>query len=93
MTCWDSSHQWEKESEKRRKRKFYKKKSFNKQRGEKYRKKYYNKSSPKKRRFFRKATYYTAGKNNCKCWACGEAGHYANECKNKKNNKLIPWEA
>jgi len=29
------------------------------------------------------------GKNNCKCWACGEVGHYANECKNRKNNKLI----
>jgi len=28
-------------------------------------------------------------KNNYKCWACGEVGHYANECKNKKNNKLI----
>ena len=28
-------------------------------------------------------------KNNCKCWACGEVGHYANECKNTKNNKLI----
>jgi len=25
----------------------------------------------------------------CKCWACGEVGHYANECKNRKNNKLI----
>ena len=52
-------------------------------------KKYYNKTSPKKRRFFRKAAYCPAGKNNCKCWACGEVGHYANECKNKKNNKLI----
>ena len=29
------------------------------------------------------------GKNNCECWAWGEVGHYANECKNRKNNKLI----
>ena len=89
MTCWDSSHQWGKESEKRRKRNFYKKKSFNKQRGEKYRRKCYNKPSPKKHRFFRKATYCPAGNINCKCLACGEVGHYANECKNRKNNKLI----
>jgi len=54
LTCWDSPHQWEKEPEKRRKRKFYMKKSFNKQRREKYRRKYYNKPSPKKCRFFRK---------------------------------------
>jgi len=51
--------------------------------------KYYNKPSPKKRRFFRKAAYCPARKNNCKCWACGEVGHYANECKNRRNNKLI----
>ena len=62
MTCWDSPHQWGKESEKRRKRKFYKKKSFNKQRDEKYRRKYSNKPSPKKRRFFRKAAYCLTGK-------------------------------
>ena len=31
----------------------------------------------------------TAGKNNCKYWACGEVEHNANECKNGKNNKLI----
>ena len=30
-----------------------------------------------------------AGKNNYKSWACWEVGHYANECKNRKNNKLI----
>ena len=45
---------------------------------EKYKRKYYNKSSPKKYRFFRKAAYCPTGKNNCKCWACGEVGHYAN---------------
>ena len=78
-----------KEPEKRTKIKFYKKKSFNKQRSEKYKRKYYNKPSLKKCRFFKKATYCPIGKNNCKCWACGEVGHYANECKNKKNNKLI----
>jgi len=66
-----------------------KKKSFNKQRGEKYTRKYYNKPSPKKRKFFRKVAYCLIGKNNCKCWAYGEVGYYANECKNKKNNKLI----
>jgi len=26
---------------------------------------------------------------NCKCWIYGEVGHYTNECKNRKNNKLI----
>ena len=70
-------------------KKIYKKKSFNKQRGEKYKRKYYNKPSPNKRRFFRKAAYCPTGKNNCKCWACEEVRHYANECKNRKNNKLI----
>ena len=45
--------------------------------------------SPKKRRIFRKSAWCPVGKNNCKCWACGEVGHYANECKNRKNNKLI----
>jgi len=55
----------------------------------KYRRIYYNKPSPKKSRFFKKAAYYPIGKNNCKCWACVEAGHYANEYKNRKNNKLI----
>ena len=29
------------------------------------------------------------GKNNCKCWACGKVWHFPNECKNRKNNKLI----
>ena len=52
----ETLYQWGNEAEKRRKRKFYKKKNFNKQRGEKYRRKYYNKPSPKKCRFFRKAT-------------------------------------
>jgi len=28
-------------------------------------------------------------KNNYECWAFREGEHYANECKNKKNNKLI----
>ena len=27
-------------------------------------------------------------KNNCKYYACGDVGNYANNCKNKKNNKL-----
>jgi len=35
------------------------------------------------------AAYCPAGKKNCKCWACREVGHYADECKNTKNNKLI----
>ena len=39
--------------------------------------------------FFRKVAYCAVGKNNCKCWACKEVGHYANECENRKNNKLI----
>ena len=30
-----------------------------------------------------------AGKNNCKCCTCRKVGHYANECNNRKNNKLI----
>ena len=69
--------------------KFYRKKSFNKQRGEKYKRKYYNKPNPKNRRLSRKIAYCPAVKNNCKYWACREVGHYANECKNKKNNKLL----
>ena len=55
LTCWDSPHQWGKDPEKRRKIKFYKKKSFNKQMEKKYRRKYYNKY-----RFFRKAAYCSA---------------------------------
>jgi len=51
--------------------------------------KYYNKPSPIKCRFFRKLAYCPTGKNNCKCSAFGEVGYYANECKNRKNNKLI----
>jgi len=39
--------------------------------------------------FFRKAAYCPVGKNNCKSCALGEVSHYANECKNRKNNKLI----
>ena len=89
LTCQDSPHQWKKEPQSRRKRKLYKKKSFNKQRGEKYIRKYYNKPSSKKRKFFRKAAYCHVWKNNCKCWTCREVEHYANECKNRKNNKLI----
>ena len=45
--------------------------------------------SPRKHKFFRKAAYCPVGKNNCKCWACGEVRHYTNECKKRKNNKLI----
>ena len=89
LICWDLPHQWGKELERRRERKFYKKKSFNKQRGEKHKRKYYNKLSPKKSRFFRKVAYCRTGKNNCKCCACGEVGHHANKCKNRRNNKLI----
>ena len=66
LTCWDLPYEWGKESKRRRKRNFYKKKSFNKQREEKYKRKYYNKPSPKKYNFFRKAGC-PAGKNNCKC--------------------------
>jgi len=51
---------------------FLKKKSFNKQRGEKYKIKYFQKLSPRKHRFFRKAAYCRAGKNNYKHWACRE---------------------
>ena len=36
LTYWDNPHQWEKELKKRRKIKFYKKRSFNKQREDKY---------------------------------------------------------
>jgi len=39
----------------------------------KYKRKYFQKPSPRKHRFFRKAAYCPVGKNNCKCWACGEA--------------------
>jgi len=62
---------------------------LNKQRGEKYKRKYFLKSSPRKHKFFGKATYCLVEKNNCKCWACGKVGYCANECKNKKNNMLI----
>ena len=55
----------------------------------KYKGKYYNKQSHKKHSIFRKIAYCPARKINCKCWACGKVGHYTNECKNKKNNKLI----
>ena len=88
LTCWDLPSQWRKEPERRRKRKFYRKKGFNKQRGEKYKINYYNKPSHEKR-FFKKATYCPVKKNNCTCWVCGEISQYANECKNRKNNKLI----
>ena len=89
LTCCDTPNQWGREPNWRRKRNFFKKKSFNKQGGEKYKRKYFKKWSPKRHRFFIKAAYCPVGKNNCKCWACGEVGHYANECQNKKNNKLI----
>ena len=52
LTCWDSSHQRGKELERRRK--IYKKESFNKQRQEKYRRKYYNKPSSKNEDFLEK---------------------------------------
>ena len=35
------------------------------------------------------AAYCPLRKNNCKCWACREVGHCGNECRNRKNNKLI----
>ena len=89
LACWDTPNQQGREPTWRRKRKFFKKKSFNKKRGEKYKRKYFQKPSPRKYRFFRKAAYCPVGKNNCKCWACGEVGYYANEYKNRKNNKLI----
>ena len=65
------------------------KKSFNKQRGEKYKQKYFHKPSSKWHIFFKKAAHCPTGKNNCKCWTYGAVEHYANERKNKKNNKLI----
>ena len=43
----------------------------------------------KNKDFFRKAAYCPISKNNCKCWACREVGHYINECKNRKHNELI----
>ena len=43
----------------------------------------------KKQRFFRKTSYCSVRKNNYKYWACEKVGHYANERKNRKNNKLI----
>ena len=89
LTCWVTPHQWGKEPHKRRKTEFFKKKSLSKEREEKYKRKYFHKPSPKRHRFFRKATYCPIGKNNCKYWACEKVGHYANKCKNKRNNKLI----
>jgi len=67
LTCWDTPNQWGKEPNKRRKRTFFKKKSFNKQRGEKYKRKYFHKPGPKRHRFFRKAAYCPIEKKNCKC--------------------------
>jgi len=87
--CWGTPNQWEREPTWRRKRNFFNKKSFNKQKGEKYKRKYFQKPSPRKHRFFRKVADCPTGKNNYKCSACGEVGHYVSECKNKKNNKLI----
>jgi len=43
----------------------------------------------KNKHFFWKTSYYPARKNNCKRWVCREVGEYTNECKNRKNNKLI----
>ena len=43
LACWDTSNQWRREPTWRRKRKFFKKMSFNKQRGEKYKRKYFQK--------------------------------------------------
>jgi len=67
----------------------FKKKNFNKQREEKYKINNYTKPSSKRRTFFRKVAYYPIQKNNCKFWACREIRHYVNECKHRKNNKLI----
>ena len=46
------------------------------------------KQALKKEGFFAKANYCLVGKNNCKCYACGEAGHYVNKCNNIKITSL-----
>ena len=87
LDCWDDLHQQGKEPVRRRK-KFYKKSSFNKQRGDKYKRKQYYKPSPKKNH--QKSRMLSCSKKkNYKCQACEEEGHYANEYKNRKNNKFI----
>ena len=47
-----------------------------------------NLKGEEKGNFIRKTVFCPVGKNNCKHWVCGEVGHYANECKTVKNNKL-----
>ena len=53
LVYWYNPHNWEKELERRRKKKFYKKMTLNKQRGEKYKIKYYDKPSPENQSFFK----------------------------------------
>ncbi|XP_021733293.1 uncharacterized protein LOC110700113 [Chenopodium quinoa] len=88
LTCWDFPNNYGCERKNYNKRKSYKKNKFDRSRGETYKKKYYKYKYRKPSRFFKKATYCPEKKKTCKCWSCGELGHYANECK-KANHKLM----
>ncbi|XP_021746677.1 uncharacterized protein LOC110712520 [Chenopodium quinoa] len=88
LTCWDFPNNYGCERKNYNKRRNYKKNKYDRSRGETYKKKYYKHRYRKPSRFFRKATYCPEKKKTCKCWSCGELGHYANECK-KANHKLM----
>jgi len=45
--------------------------------------------APKSKDFFRKIAHFYARKTSCKSWQRGTIGHYPNELKRRKNNKLI----
>ena len=89
LAYWNSPQQWGKESERRRKRKFYKKKGFNKHRGENIKKHIITNQVLKNEAFQESHLVSWQKKTNYECWTYREVGHYTNECKNRKNSKLI----
>ena len=49
--------------------------------------KYYKKIFNYKMRNIRQNT--PRDKSKCKCWKCGELGHYSNECQKEKKKHLL----
>ena len=88
LACGDTPNQWRREPTWRRKRIFLRKRALTCKEEKNIQESIFKNQVLENIGSLEKLHIVQQGKITV-CWSCGEVGYYANECKNRKNNKLI----